>query len=260
MDEGKGFEPSRRRLEKARKEGKVLKSPLIAQSVLVIGCFLTFFLWVRLSWVRIQILLEYLLTTGATEPQACLRESLTIFLEAVLTCLIPSCVAAVAVDGLQAGFRIDARILKPELSRFSIGQGLRGIMAGAGQVWQPVLRLVLFAALPLWVLHSGAGFWTTLDAVHDRALVLEGFAAELLAIMIIGGAVMALSAGADYLMRRRRFVRELSMSAAEVRQEYREEEGDPLMKATRKAMHESLLMQDLVQRVRKSRVIVVERN
>ena len=133
-------------------------------------------------------------------------------------------------------------------------------MAGAGRVWQPVLGLALFAVLVFWILRSVALWRAPFDALRDRALVLEEFGAAVRAGIALGGAVLAVAAAADYLARRRQFLRELSMSAAEMRQEWREEEGDPLFKAARKALHESLLMQDLVQRVRKARVIVVERN
>jgi type III secretion protein U len=49
------------------------------------------------------------------------------------------------------------------------------------------------------------------------------------------------------------------MSLDEARRELKDDEGDPMLRSQRKAMHESLLMQDMVQRVRRSKVLVVER-
>lgn len=206
------------------------------------------------------MLLEYTLIMGAARPLVCLRESLNVLLEAVLTCLIPSCLAVAAAEGLQAGVRLDLGILKPRASRLSAAQGFRGIVAGVGQVWQPVLRLALFAALLFLLCRASAQIWMSFDAVTERLAVLRSYAGMFVAVIAAGWVSMAVAAALDYLLRRRRFLRELSMSASEMRSECREEEGDPYMKSARKSMHESLLMQDIVRRVRKARVIVVEQN
>jgi type III secretory pathway component EscU len=71
------------------------------------------------------------------------------------------------------------------------------------------------------------------------------------AILVVAGVV-------DYQIRRRRYHRELSMSHEELQRELREDEGDPVMKAHRRAVQEVLSMEELVSRVRKARVVVVE--
>jgi type III secretion protein U len=62
----------------------------------------------------------------------------------------------------------------------------------------------------------------------------------------------------DLFLKRREYLTELSMSHDEMRRESKDEEGDPLVKSMRRSLHEQLLMQDLVKRVRKARVVVVE--
>ena len=51
-----------------------------------------------------------------------------------------------------------------------------------------------------------------------------------------------LVAATDYCARWRRWKQDLMMSPDEVRREYKEQEGDPLIKAHRKAAHQELAM------------------
>ena len=64
----------------------------------------------------------------------------------------------------------------------------------------------------------------------------------------------------DFLVKRKEYLKELSMSHDEIRRETKDEEGDPLVKTMRRLQHEELLQRDLVARVRRSKVIVVERD
>ena len=63
----------------------------------------------------------------------------------------------------------------------------------------------------------------------------------------------------DLLVQRKQFNRELSMSVDEVRREERETEGDPRHRAARRSIYEAQIMQDIVSRVRRSKVILVEK-
>jgi flagellar biosynthesis protein FlhB len=63
----------------------------------------------------------------------------------------------------------------------------------------------------------------------------------------------------DSLVKRRRLAREQSMTTQEVRDEYRELEGDPLVRRRRQALQEEMVMAELVKRVKAARVVVVDR-
>ena len=79
-------------------------------------------------------------------------------------------------------------------------------------------------------------------------------------LLCIAAVVLILWGIADFGLKRRVFYRELSMSYDELKREVRDQEGDPHLKSARFAEHQSFLQQDLVARVRKSKVIIVERN
>jgi flagellar biosynthetic protein FlhB len=73
------------------------------------------------------------------------------------------------------------------------------------------------------------------------------------------GSLLGLLAAVSYGLARWKFFREHRMSLHELREEHREGEGDPHLKAARKHEHAALVMADLERRVRRSKVIVVRR-
>ena len=64
----------------------------------------------------------------------------------------------------------------------------------------------------------------------------------------------------EYLVRRKTFYRELSMSYAELQLEQKEDAGDPQVRAVRHALHQAMSLEELVSRTRKSKVVIVERS
>lgn len=72
------------------------------------------------------------------------------------------------------------------------------------------------------------------------------------------GALLAMCGFVDYLWERKRFLREHRMDYKELKDEYKELEGDPFVKGRRRVFHFSLSEAEIEARVRASRVIVVE--
>jgi flagellar biosynthesis protein FlhB len=82
---------------------------------------------------------------------------------------------------------------------------------------------------------------------------------------LLGGGAVRLGIGLIFLgvcaygIVRWRFMKKMMMSLHEVKEESREQEGDPHVKTVRRHEHEALLMSDLAARVRQAKVIVVDR-
>ena len=77
--------------------------------------------------------------------------------------------------------------------------------------------------------------------------------------MVRGGGALTVLAMAGYGMARWRFFRQQSMSLEELREEFKQEEGDPHIRAARKHEHEMLVMGEIEKRVRQAKVIIVRK-
>jgi flagellar biosynthetic protein FlhB len=62
---------------------------------------------------------------------------------------------------------------------------------------------------------------------------------------------------ADYFLQRFLFLREMRMTKQEVKEEWKETEGNPVYKSARRQMHREILMQNMMTAVRRADVVVV---
>jgi flagellar biosynthesis protein FlhB len=78
-------------------------------------------------------------------------------------------------------------------------------------------------------------------------------------VMLRGAIALTVIAAVSYGISRWKFMRQYRMSLQEMKDEHKEDEGDPHAKAARKHEHKMLLFAEIEKRVRSSKVIVVSR-
>ncbi len=257
MSEQKQHKPTARKLREARKDGKVMRAPMFSQSFSMVTLCLSVFLLLRYLWFNNRMLLEYKLDDAAHKPVETLG---AVFMGVLFLSAVPLVVAAftgVLVQGLVAGFAVEWKTLIPKASRF--GQGLKQISRGLKQSWETLAKVALFGAISYWLLQGHLYRFSSgllLDADH----ALSFLCSELIYIASVLLSCFMLLSGMEFLLRYREFYKDLSMSDQDVRQEHKNDEGDPHLQSARKALHRELLSQEIVERVKKARVIIVQRN
>jgi flagellar biosynthetic protein FlhB len=158
--------------------------------------------------------------------------------------------AGIAGSAVQGGIKPATGLLKPKFSRMNPLQGFKRI-AGPQAVWEAskaLIKTVVLAAVLYWscqdlipvlmstgTLPLGALLGTVTDAVFG-----------LIQSAAFAGMVMA---GADYAMVKRRTNKQLRMSKQDIKDEYKQSEGDPHVKgqirARQMAMGRNRMMQDV---------------
>jgi flagellar biosynthesis protein FlhB len=121
-----------------------------------------------------------------------------------------------------------------------------------------LIRSTIVLALLLPVVFALVGVsGMLLDASSEDALrVLTEF---IRSVVLRGTVILGLLAIASYALVRWRFFARNKMSLEELREEYKQEEGDPHIRAARRHEHQMLAMGELEKRVRNAKVIVVRR-
>ncbi|MGA7740631.1 MAG: EscU/YscU/HrcU family type III secretion system export apparatus switch protein, partial [Polyangia bacterium] len=71
-------------------------------------------------------------------------------------------------------------------------------------------------------------------------------------------AALAMWGAADYLWQRHRHARSLRMTREEWKREHKESEGDPLHKAERQRLHREILEQQMIEDVRRAKLVLVD--
>ncbi len=181
-------------------------------------------------------------------------------LTAALSLLLPLfavvVLAALAVNAAQGGLVFSLHPLQPKLERVNPVNGAKRLLSADGAV-----RL-LRSSLNISVV--GLVVWLTIQQRRDQLALLGGLPLRDGASQMVGLAQdVALKAGlaflviglADYAWTRRRFLQSIRMTKAEVKQELRQTEGDPLVKQRIRRQRYALL-QRMMQAVPKADVVV----
>ncbi len=162
----------------------------------------------------------------------------------------------VALNVAQTGLLLSGAALSPRLDRINPGAGFKRLFSKDGLA--NLVKAISKAgavALVVWMTMSGQmaeiaalGEMSVAEAVARLALLSFDLAIRAAAVLF----VLALL---DYAWQRRRYMQQLRMTKEEVRQELRETEGDPQIKAAIRHRRQSLLNR-MIAAVPKADVVV----
>jgi type III secretion protein U len=198
---------------------------------------------------------------GGLEEKGALRFDPFLFAGGVLALLVPGLLAVglagAAAQLVQTGGVVSFERIAPRLDRLDPASGLRALFSRTRLF--AVLRAFAAATFVAWLAWMGLSHrvvdiartagrlrWTGV-VVADVAGRLAWQAAAALAVLGV----------ADAFVTRAAWTRRLRMSKEEVRQEHRESEGDPALRAARRRAHQEVLVQATLADVRTASVVVV---
>lgn len=227
-----------KKLEDARKKGQVVHSREVSS-------------WVMLLAVSIVVIalspslmgsMGKKLTTFIEQPHLYRIDSTGSFMGlqiGILDLLLPVgvplgllLIAALASGALQHGFVFSGESLKPQLDRLSPLSGFKRLFSMRSMVEfvKNVLKLAVISGAGVFAVMPEMDTIERLISLSPQATVDE-LAAIVTRLLIAVCAVLAAIAVLDFLYQRFQFMREMRMTREEVREEYKQTEGDPHVKA-----------------------------
>ena len=255
-------EPTKRRLDEARSKGDVAKSQDVAAFAALAGGAAVVVLgggWMARSMAEA-------LTPFLAHPEAIdlsgrgsvgvMRAALGAAVPGVLV-LAAASVAGIAGNLIQHGFLWAPSKLAPDLSKLNPFSGLQRMFGLDSLInfGKSAIKLVAMGAVVWMVLKPRAGALQTMPGLEPAAIL--PYSAEVLRAMLF--AVLAVSgviAGADWMVSRQRFMARMRMSREDVKQESKDTEGDPHVKARQRQVRVTLARRRMIQNVPKATVVV----
>jgi len=164
--------------------------------------------------------------------------------------------AAVAVSIAQGGFVFAPGLLTPKFERVNPAAGAKRILSlqGLMQSAKTLAKFAVVAGTVAWVIN---GNLRTLSALGTLALLpaISLVIGLLWEVLFKAALAMALLGAADYLWERRRFLQSIRMTKQEVKDEYRQSEGDPQVRAQFRRRREQFF-RDMLKNVKTADVVV----
>jgi len=263
--ESKTEEATPRKLADARKKGDVAKSMDVGSALSLMGAAAVILSAGGMFASNIaEQLLPYIasphtmmggLETGAgVEIGAQALWAIAPFLGAVMLATI---IGGAGGNLAQSGLIFTADKLKPQWERVSPMAGFKRIFGPDGlvQFIKTFLKLLAVSFICWMVMKPHVREFENLAAMPPAAILPLS---RDLAIALMSAALIFLSftAGADYLWQRFRFNERMKMSKEEVKEDYKQSEGDPHVKAKLKQIRAQRSRQRMMQNVPKATVIV----
>ena len=264
--DSKTEEASPRKLADARKKGDVAKSPDIAAALSLAGVAAVVLMsggWFATSMA--EQLLPFIaaphtmlggLDAGAgVEIGSMALWAMAPFLGLVMLATI---LGGVGGNVAQSGLLFTAEKLKPDWSKVNPLKGFERIFGPDG--------LVQFIKTFLKLLAVGVICWLVLKphlrefenmAAMPPAMILPTARDLAVALMMSTIIFLGFTAGADFLWQKYRFAERMKMTKEETKEDYKQSEGDPHVKAKLRQIRARRSRQRMMQNVPKATVIVV---
>lgn len=262
-DSSKTEEPTGKRLADAREKGQVAKSREIDHWIMLLAATVAVFAFgpdmvARLKWALVfylekphDVLLD---GDGLVSVMIRLSWEVGLALAPVVGLLM---VAAVAASFVQHGFLVAPDLLKPKWSKLSPISGLKRIFSTAGLVEfaKGTLKLVIIGGFGYWLMRGDFDElekYIFFDPVQTLELVLR------LSLKLLAGilAILAVIAGLDFLYQSFKRMQDLRMTREEIREEFKQSEGDPIVKGRLRQLRMERARRRMMAEVPKSDVVI----
>lgn len=259
-------EPTAKKLQDARKEGQVAKSHELINGAMLFILFIAIKLfggYLANSFIKVfHRNYSYISTYSVQMPEignftAMIRRAVGDILLMTLPIFAFGLVVAVALNIFQVKWQVTTKPLKPKLDRLNPVSGFKKIfsMEKLFELVKSVAKIVII----FWVAYS------TLMGEIDKLKILydlELFSAVIYITDFVVGMGIKISAVyliigmADYLYQKLKFKKDMKMSKQEVKDEYKQQEGDPQVKGKIKSKMRETSMRRMMQKMPDADVVI----
>jgi flagellar biosynthetic protein FlhB len=263
-DEGRTEEPTDITYRKAREEGRVAKSQeLIGALVLLFPALAIFFLAPSMLKTCVEMLRFFFLRAAELDPMDS-RILAGAFFRYLARLVLPIAAAAVTAalfaNLVQTGFLFSTKPLGPDFSRIlpRFGRYFQRTlfsMEGLFNFGRSILKVIIIGLVAFFIIRSRlrelanlqtAGLWSGVSLVALLAARILLISALLLLVLSIP----------DYMFQRWVFRESLKMTRESAKEELKQVEGDPAIRAKLRARYRELLSRDMLKNVPNADVVV----
>lgn len=253
--------PTPKKIRDARKEGNVAKSKELTSTVLVLG-------WIAGAWMlmgfmhaRITALFDQSLEAVGSPFLETLPRLGYLAFQTLLWLTVPLMVLAMLLaavtEFLQVGPIASMKKLTPNLDKLNPAEGVKKMfsMDNLVELVKSVLKSAALLGIGYLVLRGMLEGLLKLPYATPAAMGSAIWHA-LKWIVIWTVAVFFFVSALDVWYQKFSYIKKLKMSRRDIKQEVKENEGDPYVKQRRKQLHQEWSQQNMLSSVRKSSVVV----
>ena len=262
-------EPTTKKLEDARKEGQVAKSKEIGNAFGILALFVTLQVYLGsmgtsfiegFNAVYNQIPDVIKMYNGEL-PTAAIITLIRSMMFRLLFIILPIFLIAFAVaficDVVQVQWKPTAKPMQPKFSKLNPLKGIKRIFSANSlvELLKSALKLVVIGYVVYSYLEGRLGqIYILYDISLNRAIAMIGEIVIDLGIRI--AAVYMVIAFLDFAYQKYKFKQDMKMTKQEVKDEYKNQEGDPQIKGKQKQRMREASMRRMMQQLPEADVVI----
>lgn len=262
-DEDKSEDPSPKKLSQAREKGQVVMSrelnswAILASAAMMTGMMLGPFTAQLAEKLKVFIEKPHVFVMDGGGLRELLRDGmLTIGLFMIMP-MIALAVAAIVAPLAQIGPLLNWGQLEPKWGKLDPIKGFKKLMSlqSIVELIKGIIKLSVIGGVTIIVLlpyvKHGAGM-----VGQELGTILTALRKEILQLFVVTLSIMFSVAAADYWYQRHQFMKSMRMSKQEIKDEYKQAEGDPHVKGKIKQMRAQKSRQRMMARIPEASVII----
>jgi flagellar biosynthetic protein FlhB len=263
FNQEKTEEATPKRKEEARKKGQVAKSTEISSAFIILAAFLALKM---LGPYIYEQLIAYMRLTFSHFSTADFTINMVyilllnlglVFLKTVLPLMVVVFVISLAVNILQVGFVLSFEPLMPQLDRINPVSGFQRLFSlrSLVELVKSLLKIgIITYFVYRFIMKETAQVPSLISADLTDSLRYSGGLVADLALEI--GAVILVLAAMDYFYQWWEHNKSLKMSKQEVKEEFKQTEGNPQIKGKIKERQRAIAMRRMMQEVPKATAVI----
>lgn len=249
-DQEKTEEPTQRKIEKAREEGNVSRSVEISSVMLMIIATVVIYNFGVYMYERIQVMFRVFLSQASgnidNQDQAMvfLEEALILGFQIIIPILIVLVITAILVNVAQTGVVFSTKVLEFKPNRMNPVNGFKRIfsMRGLVELAKGLTKIFIVGLVIYFTVRNDIANFISLPVMPIHYIIGQTGYYILLVVVRILAALLILAA-IDAAYQRFQHRKDLRMTKQEVKDEYKQMEGDPQVKSYRKKLAMKFLRQ-----------------
>ena len=256
-------DPTPKRLDEAIKRGDVVKSAEVNTWFMIAAGALALMVFAPPAASSLQATLRGLLAHSyeiPTDGQALVHMARGLMLKVLSALGVPLvllAIAALAGSAIQHRIVLSAEPVRPQLSRISPVAGLARLFSkqALANFAKGLAKLTLFGAVFTALLWPERFRLAGLIGI-DPAMILPFTSALTMRMLGSVVAILAIVAAADYLFQYRQWYERQKMSVREMKEEFRQTEGDPAVKGKLRQLRHARMRKRMMAAVPKASVVI----
>jgi flagellar biosynthesis protein FlhB len=255
-------DPTPQRLKKARKDGQIPRTQELGTwAGVAVASFLlpmlvgNAFDEVGRMFVQVGVVVDEPEVEAVT---ALLGQALATFVTVALPMAVALMVVGVVASAAQGGVTVTGKPMKPTLKKLNPFPGMKRMFGGHG-LWEATKAAIKTAALGTVVVVTSdraQQLVSSAGALPLSAVTTTFTESAVLMFRVVAVTGLAIAI-ADYVVVRRQTMKKLKMSRYEIQQEHKNSEGDPHVKAQRRATQMAMSRNRMMAEVADADVLLV---